>query len=147
MAKGKLYSIGYEGRVLDEYLKILRDAGVERLCDVRRNAFSHKKGFSKGPLSRACEAAGIAYEHRPELGVGAAERRAVKTDADRDAMFARYVRKTLPLERASIDAIAGRVRAGERLALGCFEHDPEHCHRGRLSAALERRLRAKTTHL
>jgi len=135
-SRGKLYSLGYEGRSLDEYLRILLDAGVRRLCDVRRNAFSHKKGFSKGPLGRACEAAGIAYEHRPDLGIAAAERRAVKTEADRTAMFERYARKTLPQQRAALDAIAARLRAGERVALTCFERDQKDCHRLRAAEAL-----------
>ena len=142
-ARGKLYTLGYEGRSLDEYLRILRDAGVRRLCDVRRNAFSHKKGFSKGPLGRACEAAGIAYQHVPELGIAAAERRAVKTEADRAAMFRRYARETLPQQQAALDAIAARLRAGERIALTCFERDPQDCHRLRVAEALA----APCTHL
>jgi uncharacterized protein (DUF488 family) len=134
--RGKLYTLGYEGRSLDEYLQILLDAGVRRLCDVRRNAFSHKKGFSKGPLGRACEAAGIAYQHLPELGIAAAERRAVKTPADRVALFKKYARATLPQQRAALDAIAARLGTGERLALTCFERDPQDCHRLRVVEAL-----------
>ena len=147
MGRGKLHTIGYEGRSLDEYLQLLREAGVRRLCDVRRNAFSHKRGFSKGALGRACEAVGILYEHLPELGIAAAERRALKTEADRDALFKKYVRVTLPRQGPALDAIAGQIRAGEVVALTCFESDPDRCHRRRISDALEKRLRVKTTHL
>ena len=48
----KLWSIGYEGRTPEEFLDLLRKAGVTLVCDVRRNPISRKRGFSKGTLSR-----------------------------------------------------------------------------------------------
>lgn len=146
-ARGRLTTIGNEGRRLEEYIQILRDAGVRRLCDVRRDAVSRKKGFSKGSLSRACEAAGIAYQHLPQLGIAAAERRALKTEADQDALFEKYVRDPIPRQGAALDGIAGHVRSGEAVALTCFERDPDRCHRRRVAEAPEKRLRARTTHL
>ena len=45
--KAGIVTIGYEQRTLESYLNCLLQAGVTLLCDVRRNAFSHKYGFSK----------------------------------------------------------------------------------------------------
>lgn len=66
------------------------------LCDVRRNPWSRKYGFSKSTLSNACEGVGIRYEHLPELGIVSDARRNLETQADYDALFAHYERYDLP---------------------------------------------------
>ena len=124
-----LLTIGYEGRSLDEYLGLLRQAGCTLLCDLRRNAFSHKPGFSKKALAAACAGVGIRYEHVPALGIASADRKGVETPADVAALFARYRREMLPQRGAEIAQIAGWIRGGECVALTCFERDPLQCHR------------------
>lgn len=54
-----LYTIGYEGLDLDAFLNKLLKAHIAVLCDVRRNAFSMKYGFSKKQLQHACAGVGI----------------------------------------------------------------------------------------
>jgi uncharacterized protein (DUF488 family) len=125
----RLLTIGYEGLTLDDYVARLREAGCTLLCDVRRNAFSHKPGFSKKPLAAACAAAGIRYEHLPALGIASADRKGVETAADVAALFARYRSEMLPREGAALDQIAGWIRGGECVVLTCFERDPRQCHR------------------
>jgi uncharacterized protein (DUF488 family) len=124
-----LLTIGYEGRTLAQYLELLREAGCTLLCDVRRNAFSHKPGFSKKALAAACAGAGIRYEHLPALGIASADRKGVETPADVAALFARYRREMLPQRDAEVALIAGWIRGGERVALTCFEREPSQCHR------------------
>jgi hypothetical protein len=46
-----LFTIGYQGRTLEDSLNVLLTASVTLLCDVRRNPVSRKPGFSKGVLS------------------------------------------------------------------------------------------------
>ena len=58
----KLFTVGYEGRALDELITELVDAGVERLIDVRELPLSRRRGFSKTPLSEALQAVGIRNE-------------------------------------------------------------------------------------
>ena len=132
-----LVTIGYEGRSLEKYLNELLRNGVTMLCDVRRNALSRKYGFSKGTLSKACEGAGIRYEHLPELGIPSEQRRELQTQADYDALFAEYERENLPRQFAALDKIRGWVAAAERVALTCFELLPEQCHRHCVAEALE----------
>src|SRR6478609_1630184 len=60
--------IGYEGLTVDALVSRLRLRGVTTLVDVRLNAISRKRGFSKKALGTALEQAGIAYLHRPALG-------------------------------------------------------------------------------
>jgi uncharacterized protein (DUF488 family) len=137
-ARGRviLLTIGYEGRSLEAYLALLCEAGCTLLCDVRRNAFSHKPGFSKKALAAACAGAGIRYEHVPALGIASADRKGVETPADVAALFARYRREMLPQHDAEIAQIADWIRGGERVALTCFERDPQQCHRHIVAEAL-----------
>jgi hypothetical protein len=136
--KGKpgLLTIGYEGKSLEHYLNQLLRAGVTLLCDVRRNPLSRKYGFSKRTLSNTCEGVGIRYEHLPELGIESEERRDLKTQADYDALFAVYERKSLPQQKASLTKIHTWVKAGERVALTCYELLPQQCHRHCVAEAL-----------
>lgn len=135
-AKPGLVTIGYEGKSLEHYLNQLLRAGVTLLCDVRRNPISRKYGFSKGTLSKACEGVGIQYEHLPELGIDPEERRDLKTQADYDALFAEYERKSLPHEKEALAKIRGWVKAGERVGLTCYELLPHQCHRHCVAKAL-----------
>ena len=138
-----LVTIGYEGRSLEGYLNELLRAAVTVLCDVRRNPFSHKYGFSKGTLGKACGEVGIRYEHLPALGIASDKRRELETQADYDALFAEFERESLPQQGAALETIRAWVRAGERVALTCFERLPEQCHRHCVAEALVRRGGAK----
>ena len=150
-AAGKpgLCTIGYEGSSLEGYLNRLLHAGVTLLCDVRRNSLSRKYGFSKGTLSKGCEGVGVRYEHLPELGIASEERRELKTQADYDALFAVYERESLPRQAAALERIRGWVAEGHRVALTCYEHLPQQCHRHCVAKALEQRhgLTYAATHL
>ena len=134
-----LCTIGYEGRTLEGYLNRLLQDGVTLLCDVRRNAFSRKYGFSKATLEKACGSLGIRYEHLPELGIGSDERRGLASTADFEALFAAYETDYLPGQAAALSKIRDWVLGGARVALTCFEAQPQACHRHCVAEALERR--------
>jgi uncharacterized protein (DUF488 family) len=64
-----VFTIGHGTRPLDELVQTLRGAGVETLVDVRRFAGSRRNPqFNVEPIREALAAAGIGYEHAPELG-------------------------------------------------------------------------------
>lgn len=129
-------TIGYEGRTLEGYLNGLIQDGVTLLCDVRRNAYSHKYGFSGGTLGKTCEGVGLRYEHVPELGIASRERRELRTQSDYDALFAMYERESLPQQGVALARIHAWVREGNRVALTCFEAQPHQCHRHCVAKAL-----------
>jgi hypothetical protein len=135
-AKAGLVTIGYESRSLEAYLNLLLKNSVTVLCDVRRNPLSRKYGFSKKTLSNACEGVGIRYEHLPELGIDSEKRRDLKTQADYEALFAEYERASLPRQKEPLTKIRGWVKAGQRVALTCFELLPHQCHRHCVAEAL-----------
>jgi uncharacterized protein (DUF488 family) len=63
-----IFTIGYEGIRLSDFLDILNAQGISHLIDVREHAFSMKRGFSKTPLKIALESSGIRYDHFQMLG-------------------------------------------------------------------------------
>ena len=131
-------TIGYEGRSLEAYLVALLKAGVTVLCDVRRNPVSRRYGFAKSTLSNGCENVGIRYVHLPQLGIASSERQGLDSQADYDALFETYERESLPLQGDALRTIAAWVADGERVALTCFEHSPQQCHRHCVADALQR---------
>jgi hypothetical protein len=135
-----LHTIGYEGHTLESYLNALLESGTTLLCDVRRNPISRKYGFSKSTLARGCEGVGLRYEHLPELGIASEQRRGLDTQADYDALFDDYERTWLPKQGGALEKIRGWLEAGERVALTCYEHQPNQCHRHCVAEALEARL-------
>lgn len=135
-----LCTIGYEGHTLESYLNALIQEGVTLLCDVRRNPISRKYGFSKSTLGRGCEAVGIRYEHLPGLGIASSQRQGLRTQADYDALFAEYERTSLPKQGDALEKVHGWVATGQRVALTCYEHLPQQCHRHSVAEALESRF-------
>jgi uncharacterized protein (DUF488 family) len=131
-----LFTIGYEGRTLEEFINILLEKNVSLLCDVRKNAFSMKYGFSKNILSNACKNAHLAYLHIPELGIESAQRKFLETKEDYSNLFARY-RQTVLVDLISVqNELGSKIQAAGRAALMCFEADPAMCHRSYCASAL-----------
>ena len=128
-----LYTIGYEGRSLEEYLNILLIRGVRVLCDVRKNAYSQKYGFSKAQLQPACEGVGIKYLHIPELGIESGLRQELYSQADYDLLFENYRKTVLVRSDGQLDRIVGLIDSDERVALTCFEKNVEQCHRTQIA--------------
>lgn len=128
-----LYTIGYEGRSLEEYLNILLIRGVRVLCDVRKNAYSQKYGFSKAQLLPACEGVGIKYIHIPELGIESGLRQDLYTQADYDLLFENYRKTVLARSDEHLDRIVNLIDSDERVALTCFEKNVEQCHRTQIA--------------
>ena len=146
-ATSVLCSIGYEGRSLEGYLNALLKAGVSVLCDVRKNAFSRKFGFSKTMLASVCPDLGIRYEHVPALGIESGERQELNELEDYQRLFLKYERTVLPKQTDPLERIAAWVKSGECVALTCFERLPEYCHRTRVAHALEKLIGKKAIDL
>jgi uncharacterized protein (DUF488 family) len=88
-----LFTIGYEGVSLEEYLNKLIINGVNMLCDVRKNSLSMKYGFSKSQLKNACEGVRIKYEHMPDLGIESDKRQELHSQQIMTFFFGNIVTK------------------------------------------------------
>ena len=124
----RIFTIGYEGATVGEFLATLQQAGVERVIDVRALPLSRRPGFSKSPLRAALEEAGIEYVHLKALGTPAEGRAAAR--AGRHADLERIYAGQLELPEAIAQGAQMIALAEERpSALVCYEREPAHCHR------------------
>ena len=131
----RIFTIGYEGTTVAEFIAAIKEAGVERVIDVRAVPNSRRPGFSKTPLSNALAEAGVDYVHLRPLGTPADGRAAAR--AGRLADLERIYSAQLDLPEAIISAEQMRELAAEKpSALLCYERDPAGCHRTLLMSAV-----------
>ena len=128
-----LFTIGYEGKDIAEYVQVLEENMVKVVVDVRRNPISRKYGFSKTRMRELLAFEGIDYIHLPALGIESERRRSLKTRADYNALFIWYENEVLDKEKISLGEIIDRISSDKRVALTCFEADPTLCHRSKVS--------------
>ena len=133
-----LFTIGYEGRSIDEYLNLLVRNNIKVLCDVRKNPLSRKYGFSKHSLQKNIQNMGMEYLHIPELGINSDLRKDLNTKQDYQTLFSFYEKKTLPTKENELNTIFALLNTKKRIALTCFEVEPDMCHRSCVSSALGR---------
>ena len=135
--KTVLFTIGYEGISLEEYLVRLLKNDVKVLVDVRNNPMSMKFGFSKSQLKKYCASLGIEYVHIPEVGIQADQRQELNTQTDYDKLFAIYRKNNLSNTTAYQSEILNLLKQHKRIALTCFEANICQCHRKHLAEAIE----------
>lgn len=126
--KQTLFTIGYEGKSIETFINTLIHNDVRLVCDVRKNPLSRKFGFSKRKLEHITNAVGIKYLHIPDLGIESSQRSSLETSDDYKNLFADY-EKTLPSKETSLDEVYALLQLHERIALMCFELEPDMCHR------------------
>ena len=124
----RIFTIGYEGATVSEFIAALQSARVERVIDVRALPLSRRPGFSKSALRAALEEAGIEYVHLKALGTPSEGRTAAR--AGRHSDMARIYAGQLELPEAIGQSaqMLGLVRE-KPSALLCMERDPAVCHR------------------
>jgi hypothetical protein len=132
-----LFTIGYEGISLEEYLTRLVKNDVKILVDVRNNPQSMKYGFSKNQLKNYCASLGIEYVHFPEVGVQSNQRQELNAQVDYDNLFAGYKRNNLSKTKSTQTAILNLLIKHKRIALTCFEANIWQCHRKHLAESIE----------
>lgn len=124
----RIFTIGYEGATVGEFITALQGAGVERVIDVRALPLSRRPGFSKSSLRAALEESGIEYVHLKALGTPSEGRTAAR--AGRHSDMARIYAGQLELPEAIAQSALMLELAREKpSALLCMERDPAVCHR------------------
>ena len=131
----RIFTIGYEGATVAEFLAALQKAGVERVIDIRAVPNSRRPGFSKTPLRNALAEAGIDYVHLRALGTPADGRAAAR--AGRKDELKRIYAGQLELPEAIAETGKMLDLSREKpSALLCYERDPAACHRTLLLEAV-----------
>lgn len=140
----RVFTIGYEGASLADFIATLDLAGVDVLLDVREIPISRRRGFSKSALSEALTEAGIDYRHEKQLGSPAVIRHRLHEDGDYTAFF-RDFRRYLKTQGALLAQLAEDLTGN--VALMCYERDPQTCHRSVVASAFESLLDVQPKHL
>lgn len=134
---GPIFTVGHSTRPIEEFTRLLRSNGIQRLIDIRTIPKSrHNPQFNDDALAASLRRAGIDYVHLKELG----GLRRARTDSLnmgwRNASFRGYAdyMQTDEFARALDRAI--KLAAEKTSALMCAEAVPWRCHRSLVADAL-----------
>ena len=123
-----IYTIGFTKKSLQEFIGLLRGAGVRTVADIRLRNTSQLAGWSKQPdfAFLLSDGFGIAYQHRPEFAPTAELLDSYKKTRDWPVMETSF--RSLLAER-SPEAEGRALIAREGTCLLCTETTADKCHR------------------
>ncbi|RRR25774.1 DUF488 domain-containing protein [Schaalia georgiae] len=123
---------GYEGHTIEDLLDECARLRAAYVVDIRLNAISRKKGFSKTALSNVLAGAGVEYVHLRALGNPKDNRPGFAHPGTPEAERAhkRFNEEVLDTPEAArqLGELAELSRRGNVIVL-CFEETPKCCHR------------------
>ena len=155
-----VFTIGVYGFSVDSFLAELDRAGVRLILDVRQRRGVRGSEYAwanSKRLQNAVAAAGLGYEHRPDLAPTTAMRKAQYAEDDKrkiarrerfdlsDQYVSSYTAEVL--DKADLGAVAETIRQRGPAALLCVERVPEACHRSLIAARLADRHALAVGHL
>ena len=124
-----IYTIGTTQKSLERFIRLLQQAGVDAVIDVRLRNTSQLAGFAKRDDLAFLLRQGfdIEYEHHPELAPTPEIFDAYKAEGDWPA----YEREFLHLLSERDAGAIGQVLLARYRSpcLLCAEPTPDHCHR------------------
>jgi uncharacterized protein (DUF488 family) len=130
----RVYTIGYEGRSVEQLVDSLLEEDVAVLVDVRLRAMSRKTGFGRSALAAAHTAAGIEYVHEPTLGNPKENREPFHRNDPRARAF--YDQRMHDVGGDALRRLEQLV-VSRPVALLCFERDAAICHRTAIATWLK----------
>ncbi len=124
----KVWTIGYEKLNWEDFIKVLKDNGIDYVVDVRINNFSMRPEYRNGNLSKGLAKEGIGYVHMPEFGNP-------YKNTEWQELFAHRMSS---LEDAFFQRLRSLLKK-HSLALLCYERNPLDCHRSVIVYELAKR--------
>ncbi len=119
----KIYTIGYEGKTQEEFLKILSEKGIRHLADVRTSPSSKRSEFSGDNLKKYLFTKGIFYKHMPDLG-------GLETEDYSETINSISWKNAFQ----ELEVFADEAPT----VMMCMEKEPSRCHRRFISNELEK---------
>ena len=130
------FTIGYQGRSLEDLCSVLFNYGVDQLIDIRERAWSNRPEFRKQALEQGLATVGIEYEHFKEAGNPFRPRNGQNKSFEACAReYRRYLR-----ENSDVLDEAEEFLLGSSVAFFCYEANSKECHRSVLVEELSRRM-------
>jgi uncharacterized protein (DUF488 family) len=140
----EIYTIGYEGASIEDFISILKTHRITSLLDVREIPLSRRKGFSKKALAQALESSGIEYRH--ERGLGSPKD--IRDELHKDKNYSKFFflfEKYLETQQELLQALGEKLDGN--IVLMCYERDPNTCHRRVVATHLTNLTGCPVTHL
>jgi uncharacterized protein (DUF488 family) len=132
IVRARIHTIGYQQRVGLDLAQALVAARIEFLIDVRAVPMSRRPDFRRARLTETLSEAGIRYVGMPGLGTPKFLRDKLARDGDYKAFFAAF-HDHLASVQNHIESLA-RLADKKKVALMCYERDPNECHRSAVGA-------------
>lgn len=126
-----VYTVGYEGLMIDGLIDLLLKNGIQRLIDVRRNPIARRFGFHKSTMERVFRDLKIDYVHVPELGVPSEMREDLESESDYKKLFSQYRKEIIPNAAAAIKKVTEFIKERPSVFM-CKEANSSCCHRSQL---------------
>ncbi len=142
----KLYTIGYAGKTLTQFVDLCKAYGINCIVDVRTSPFSgHFPDFNENRLKSYLKDEGIQYlSFKNEFGARRIEPEAysrVTMDSGDEIEVVDFEKVySLPIFKDGVDRIERGVEKGYRIAFLCSEKDAADCHRSIMVACYFDRL-------
>lgn len=126
----EVYTIGYEGKSIEEFANILKDNNIDTLFDVREYPLSRKRGFSKNKLAQHLKQRGINYQSVRALGSPKELRDELKRSWNYQEFFRSYENwlKTQPEPFEDLKSVFLK-NCDKNYCLMCYEKNALECHR------------------
>jgi uncharacterized protein (DUF488 family) len=133
----EILTVGHSNHSEEEFIDLLRGAGVSLIVDVRENPRSRYPHFNRSALAGALKEAGLGYVH---LGEQLGGRRAPDPDSPNTALEEGPFRGYADHMRSELfeDGIRRleNLATEQRVAYMCAEGDWRQCHRRLISDAM-----------
>lgn len=135
-------TIGFAGKSAEEFFRLLDEARVERVVDIRQHREGQLSGFAKHPdLAFFLEkVAGVGYSHELQLAPTPELLKEYRESKDWPAYEAGFLRL---MHKRGIPQIFEASTWPPRAALLCSEPGPEKCHRRLVADLLAAHWRAQ----
>lgn len=135
---------GYQGLSIEEFAAQVVARDIDIVVDVRLNALSRKRGFSKNGLRAALAEFGVEYLHLPALGNPKDNRDGFALPGSRagDAARNRYVASISTADALSAIEEIAALACTSVVGVMCFEKDQHECHRELVIERVEAALHA-----
>lgn len=130
------FTVGYEGRKIDDLISALKSANVRLILDIRHTPFSmYRPELSKANFQRRASEEGFEYLHCPECGVPKDIRARAVHAGTRAPIWEWYDANVV--DRFFVNNLHWFMNLEHPVAMMCMESDPTECHRHRVFMALE----------
>ncbi|MGL5840004.1 MAG: DUF488 family protein [Sphingorhabdus sp.] len=141
----KMFTIGYEGAEIGDFLETLDILGIDRVVDIRDLPASRRRDFSKNILSAHLNGSGISYSHFKALGDPKEGREAMRSGNRQRFLEVFNARMSTEAAQSALEEVKD-IALSETIVLLCYERDHKDCHRSIVADELKRLTNIEVKH-